>query len=539
MRSSRRISSRTRIASTGSNNTQRMSTRKEFGDWQTPIGLAKRVAALVKELYGQPRCVVEPTCGIGTFLIASREEWGGQVKYQGYEVNSNYVDEAREKLGSDGVEILQCDFFGEDWSANIGGLNMDRVLIIGNPPWITNSELGQLGSSNLPAKTNFQGLRGFEARTGKSNFDIAEWMLIRLIEALPEGGAMAMLCKTMTARKVLKHLWKTDNAKEGAYLFHIDAQADFGVAVDACLFFITGKRASTRIATMFSDLDITSSSKRFGYVGGDLVSDMDAYEQSRVLDGGCSSYVWRSGVKHDAAKVMEFTLDGSTLINGLGERVDIEDDYVFPLLKSSDLGNGRGEIRKAVLVTQRRTGDDTSEIAHAAPKTWAYLLKHASALDERGSSIYEDRPRFSVFGIGSYSFAPWKVAISGLYKQTSFMLVPPVAGRPVMVDDTCYSIPCKTQAEAEFLVELLNSGPAQEFLNSLIFFDAKRPITIDVLRRLSFVELARKLDRIEALRNFVEPVSVGESGAVQMSLLMEPEPVSNAKRPRRTTTAQA
>ena len=79
-----------------------------------------------------------------------------------------------------------------------------RILVIGNPPWVTNSDLGQLGSNNLPTKTNFQGLRGFDARTGKSNFDISEWILVRLIEALPPDGAIAMLCKTMTARKVLR-----------------------------------------------------------------------------------------------------------------------------------------------------------------------------------------------------------------------------------------------------------------------------------------------------------------------------------------------
>lgn len=516
-----------------------MSTKKEFGDWQTPIELAKRVTRLVSELYDQPDCVIEPTCGLGTFLAASHEEWGDRAQYQGYEVNGDYAVLAKKRLEDQGVEILQRDFFGEDWSANINGLQKDKVLVIGNPPWVTNSALGQLGSSNLPEKTNFQGLRGFEARTGKSNFDIAEWMLIRLIEALPEGGALAMLCKTMTARKVLKHFWKTDNAKDGARLFRIDAQADFGVAVDACLFFITGKRSRTRTATMFTDLAINSPSSSFGYVGGDLVSDIDAYERNKELDGGCSSYVWRSGVKHDAAKVMEFTKDGQNLINGLDEHVEIEDDYVFPLLKSSDLGNGRGEIRKAVLVTQRRTGDDTSAIERTAPKTWKYLLDHAGLLDERGSSIYAGRPRFSVFGIGPYSFAPWKVAVSGLYKNATFMSVPPAAGRAVMVDDTCYSIPCKTEAEAMFLVDILNSRPAQEFLRSLIFFDAKRPITIDVLRRLSFVELARKLNRLEALERFAEPVPTSEAAAVQMSLLMEPPSAFGKKRPRGVRQPQA
>jgi hypothetical protein len=347
-------------------------------------------------------------------------------------------------------------------------------------------------------------------------------MLLRLIDALPEDGAMAMLCKTMTARKVLRHLWKTDNSRQGARLFHIDAMADFGVAVDACMFFITGRRGKERVATMHNDLSTTSPSTRFGFVGGDLVSDIDAYQRNRDLDGGCSSYVWRSGVKHDAAKVMEFTKQGERLINGLGEQVEIEEDYVFPLLKSSDLGNGRIVIRKAVLVTQRHTGDNTLDIKHKAPKTWAYLMQHASVLDDRKSSIYVNRPRFCVFGIGAYSFAPWKVAISGLYKRVSFVAVPPFEGRPVMVDDTCYSIPCKTKEEAEFLIELLESAPAQGFLRSLIFTDSKRPITIDVLRRLSFVELAQKRGQLETLQHFVEPVPVGDETAMQLSLLMEP-----------------
>src|SRR5262249_11332849 len=162
--------------------------------------------------------------------------------YIGYEINKAYVDLARASLRDVGIQIHHRDFFNEDWRCNIARLSKRRVLVIGNPPWVTNSDLGQLGSKNLPVKSNFQGLRGFDARTGKSNFDIAEWMLIRLLEAIPSDGAIAMLCKTMTARKVLRHFWKTDGGREGARLFRIDARADFDVAVDACLFFATGKQ---------------------------------------------------------------------------------------------------------------------------------------------------------------------------------------------------------------------------------------------------------------------------------------------------------
>jgi hypothetical protein len=78
----------------------------------------------------------------------------------------------------------------------------------------------------------------------------------------------------------------------------------------------------------------------------------------RDIDGG-SPYTWRSGLKHDASDIMELTLENGNCVNGLDQTVDIEPDFVFPLLKSSDLGNGRTKPRRFVLVTQQSTGEDT------------------------------------------------------------------------------------------------------------------------------------------------------------------------------------
>jgi len=498
-----------------------MNAKIEFGDFQTPKVLARRVVSLIANLYGAPDVVIEPTAGLGAFLTASTREWGADSKYIGYEINEGYVDLARKSLEGSDAQVFHRDFFSEDWKANIAQFGAKRVLVIGNPPWVTNSDLGQLRSSNLPKKSNFQGLRGLDACTGKSNFDIAEWMLIRLIDALPTDGALAMLCKTMTARKVLRHFWKTDGGRKDSMLFHIDAKTEFNVAVDACLFFVRGERTDNRSATVYENLDVFSKRTRFGFVDGDLVSDLDSYQQQRCLDGGSSLYTWRSGIKHDSSKVMEFTREGHRLINGLDEVVDIEDDYVFPLLKSSDLGNGRISIRKSVLATQRHTSDDTAEIKLKAPKTWEYLVRHADALDGRKSSIYENRPRFSIFGIGPYSYTPWKVAVSGFYKKVSFVLIPPCGSHPVMVDDTCYFIPCNSRKEAELLYMLLSSSQATAFFNSLIFIDSKRPITIEVLRRLSIVQLARSLGKFEELQHFVKYDSAEEKIGSQLSLLME------------------
>jgi hypothetical protein len=187
---------------------------------------------------------------------------------------------------------------------------------------------------------------------------------------------------------------------------------------------------------------------------------------------------------------MELTTTPQGYQNGLGERIALEDTLLFPMLKSSDIGNGRIHPRGAMVVTQQRVGQDTGSIRTTAPETWTYLTRHAALLDRRGSTIYKNKPAFSVFGVGPYSFTPWKVAISGFYKKLRFVKIGPVNGRPVVFDDTIYFLPCGSDEEACFIAALLGSAPAQEFLQSMIHWDEKRPITADILKRLSLRKLA-------------------------------------------------
>jgi hypothetical protein len=218
---------------------------------------------------------------------------------------------------------------------------------------------------------------------------------------------------------------------------------------------------------------------------------MDAYAKWKsALQGGGD--VWRSGIKHDCAALMEFRREGSRYRNGAGELVDLEDELLFPLLKSSDIAHGKTKSpNRFLLVTQRRVGEDTGAIAKRAPRTWRYLQRHAVRFAARKSSIYRAASPFSIFGVGPYSFAPWKVAISGLYKSLNFAVAGGVDGKPVVLDDTCYFLPCKSHAEAQRIVRLLNSPAAVEALSSLIFWDAKRPVTAALLCRLSLAELQK------------------------------------------------
>jgi hypothetical protein len=117
------------------------------------------------------------------------------------------------------------------------------------------------------------------------------------------------------------------------------------------------------------------------------------------------------------------------------------------------------------------------------------LEAHAKYLGDRKSRIYRDNPRFSIFGVGPYTFAPWKVAICGLYKTLSFRLIGEIKGKPVVFDDTVYFLSFNTRQEAQTILDLLNSSVAANFLSALIFWDEKRPIKTSVLNSLDLQQL--------------------------------------------------
>lgn len=470
--------------------------KEEFGDFQTPDSLAAEACRSLADRGLVPASIVEPTCGKGAFLAAALRLFPDAVAF-GADINKEYVYRCREAVAAfPQCEVRIADFFQTDWLKVLSSLP-DPILVVGNPPWVTNAALSSIGSSNLPVKANFQGHKGLDAITGKSNFDISESMLLQLLGILNGREAtLAMLCKTVVARRVLQHCWKHGMQIQRAEIHHIDAADHFNASVGACLFCCDlSHDQTTTDCTVYDSLGSANLLYRFGYADGRLISDLETYHCRQNL-AGSSSYRWRSGVKHDCSKVMELTETPQGLQNGLGELVEIEDNCLYPMLKSSELANGRtNKPRRWMIVTQQKVGQETALLESQAPKTWNYLLGHAHFLDRRGSSIYRNRPQFSVFGIGKYSFALWKIAISGFYKSLNFAQLGPFQGKPIVLDDTAYLLPCESKEESDFLYELLTSDAARDFYSSLIFWDAKRPITTELLSALSLEKLAVELGR--------------------------------------------
>jgi len=464
---------------------------KEFGDFQTPKELAFEICRLLSKLGVQPQSIVEPNCGLGGFIQAADKIFFSAEIY-GFDISPKYVEFAQNKfIDNENISISQANFFETDWNELFKTLPKP-ILILGNPPWVTNSQLSVLESENIPRKENFQGFGGFEAMTGKSNFDISEWMLIRLLESLnKQKASLAMLCKTSVARKVLKYAWKNEIHLAKSAIYQIETEKYFNASVDACLLVCEfSSSAQTLTSKVFQSLAADKYRQQIGFKNNELIASIDLYEKWKHLNGS-SRIKWRSGIKHDCSKVMELTKVCGGYKNNFGEIFELEDEFVYPMLKSSDIANGNLTPRRWMLVTQKQVKSDTSNIAETAPKTWNYLIANGEHLDKRGSSIYKKRARFAMFGIGDYSFSPWKVAISGFYKKLEFNVVGSYENKPIVLDDTCYFLPCESEKEADKICSLLNSKAGREFFEAFIFWDAKRPITVEILQKLNIEKLEK------------------------------------------------
>ena len=490
----------------------------ERGDFQTNSDLTDRICQYLYQLGHRPTILMEPTCGRGNFILSALKTFPTLRLVYAVELSPSYewlfklllLQLADRQQFVPNIEFHRDSIFTHDFSGliqtrfSLKSSIKQELLILGNPPWVTNAKLGVLNSSNLPKKSNFKQMKGLESMTGKSNFDLAEYIIVDLLQkfsAQGVAGNLAMLCKNSVVRNILKsnHKEKLGLRLEKMTALGINAKKEFGISAAASLFICRfGVIADEFCKVTALDSPKSSPFPKFGWIDDKFVANIEDYSQQQYLDGACP-FEWRQGVKTDLAKIMTLSYPGipsggNTRIytNGNKDEIEIETDLVFPLLKSSDLQNPiMADPRKSIIITQKKIGEPTDHIEQSSPNLWAYLTESRAAFEKRKSRIYNNAPDFAIFGIGKYSFAPYKVAISGFYKTPNFCLLSSLGEKPIMLDDTCYLIPFDNLNSAVYSWLLLNSEPVQLFLKSLVFLDGKRPYTKEILMRIDLKHLAQ------------------------------------------------
>lgn len=450
-------------------------TARQRGDFQTPEDLAREVWATLD--CNAFDLVIEPTFGLGSFLTTMPE--GCPAEVIGWEIDNDYYESTIQRVSS--AKLYKRDVFTVI-ASDIPPA--DSVLIIGNPPWITNSEQSLLGGRNTGAKLNLKSLAGFDALTGKSNFDISEAIILQFVRLLKEYKSVqfAMLAKFSVLRNLILFLSKVPNI--GDFEFHkIDSAKHFNAAVDSGLIkFKMSGRIKSHTCPVYQGINGKKVGE-IGLVNEQIIYDIPTYNCTSFMEHrGSRFYVWRQGIKHNLKNVLELIESEGVLFNQLGDQADIEPDVLYQFYKSSDIFHGR-EPRYVIPVYQRNLKDNLERLPEDYPKLYSYLNKYKNQFLDRKSSIFKNKPAFTVFGIGDYTHLPYKVAIGGLYSEPVFRLLVPTS-RPVVVDDTSYMLTTCNYEEAIYLLVILSLDCTHDFLLSISHPSDKRRFSKEVLSRI-------------------------------------------------------
>ena len=254
-----------------------------------------------------------------------------------------------------------------------------------------------------------------------------------------------------------------------------------GLSYDSTLEEIEAMTARLRFsATPVSRADPTSpwltarptALKAFEKVLGE--SDYEAHEG--VNSGGANGVYW--------LEIVAERPDGPLVVRNITEgakrevepvTIELEPDLIYPLLRGRDVHRWRAVPSAHILMVQdpeKRRGMDEEELQRHHPKTYAYLkrfetvLRHRAAYSryfvrEAPSGRAEVGPFYSMFDVGSYTFAPYKVVWPWIAKRIRAAVVTEHGGRPVLPDNNVTLVACSSEQEAHYFAAMLNSAPGE------------------------------------------------------------------------------
>jgi hypothetical protein len=188
--------------------------------------------------------------------------------------------------------------------------------------------------------------------------------------------------------------------------------------------------------------------------------------------GSCT---WANGIYW--VEIVERRPDGLVLISNcgdVGKKKDIETvpptaiepNLLYPLLRGEDVSRWRAEPSLHIIMAQdpdKRCGWDEGCMKKDWPKTYAYLQRFKPQLQERSGykKFFNPArdPFYSMYNVGPYTLAPYKVAWREVSTDLRAAVVEPCdTGRPIVPDHTLIAVKVDSKEEAHYLCTLLNSS---------------------------------------------------------------------------------
>lgn len=195
-------------------------------------------------------------------------------------------------------------------------------------------------------------------------------------------------------------------------------------------------------------------------------SDYRAYAGSST--GGANAVYWVeiTGTRPGGLAII------TNITEGAKRKVErtqaaIEADLLYPLLRGRDVDRWNAKPSAHILMVQdpkARRGIARDQMEREYPKALAYISRFEKLLRIRAAYrryFTEDDPFWSMFNVGQYTFAPWKVVWREQASGLTAAVIGPVSRRPVIPDHKLMMVDVGSREEAHYLCAVLNSAPSR------------------------------------------------------------------------------
>lgn len=402
-------------------------------------------------------------------------------------------------------------------------------LVAGNPPWVNWDNLPEKYRDNTKPIWVHHGLfphGGMDTILGKGKKDISMLMAYEVCDALLRNGGRLGFVMTQSVLKTSSGQgFRTFKLASGVPLAvgHVDDMVDlqpFEAATNRTSVVILEKGRTNSYPVAYTVWQKTVRGKRVGY---DLTLP-EAWEMTRRLNyvaepvassdkrsawltarrkatralrkmSGQSDYEAHEGVNTGGANAIYWLTkiqerrDGTILVQNLTEgakrKVDqiqseVENDLVFPLVRGRDVRRWHPLPSAHILMVQdvkERRGVDETTLQSDLPKTWKYLKHFETELRARAAfkryftrkhkgKIIETGPFYSMFDVGEYTLARWKVVWKYIAAEFACaVLAPPQQGdgKICIPDHRLIAVECQGKDEAYYVAGILNSVTCRLF----------------------------------------------------------------------------
>jgi hypothetical protein len=208
-----------------------------------------------------------------------------------------------------------------------------------------------------------------------------------------------------------------------------------------------------------------------------VLGKSDYKAHAGAYTGGANAVYW--------VEIIDRRPDGLVLVRNLteGAKVQVpevveavEPDLLYPLLRGRDVQRWKAEPSAWLLITHLPgmglKAIPEKEMQTDYPYTYGYLKRFEEVLRKRAAfkryftrkdknnRIVETGPFYSMFDVGPYTFAPWKVVWPNIASALNAAVVGAAESKIVVPQHIVTLIACESEEEAHYICALINSSSA-------------------------------------------------------------------------------